>query len=570
MRSKTRVNISWLSGFLALLLALLLAACGGQTSGGSGGGGGGSGGGGGGGGGGGSPDFTIALSPTSLTVPQGTSRNTTLTLTPQNGFAGTVTLSLVDTSNNPVTGITLSPTSFTVSASNPTNQTLTVNVAGSVATGSYSLKVKAVSGSINKEASLSLSVTAGGGGGGGPTQVTVRVSDPGGSGYTGYYLDSNQTSWQALNFSANQATFNVTGSRYGVAVVCSSASIQVYLLTVGESNQISLSCSPGGPPTGPLILVSVDASQISSAVAPGDEVVVNGVFSSPPTTLSSALRASVSYRKDTSGPTDLVVGIYQPSSSWPRSLKAIKVVRNVAASNPTVTFVPSDLTNAQSVSLTNLPPASFSRSAAYSYVTASNTGFGDVRVSDASYLPVAGFQSGDRYISFTEAIQGSYGTGSGNGQRVIAFKGHATPPTSAAFATPWPTGALSTNAASLPRVSGLSYSGAIAYGIFYSRGLSWLDTTVSSGYLAGATDFDFASLSSLLSTVGYTPPSNGSQASIQVEALVSPMGLRRSLDFISAFGSPAIFGSLTSDLDIQLAGASRREYIVGGGTVTFP
>ena len=565
MRRKTRIGPSWLG--LLVPLALLLAACGGQTSGGSGGGGGGSGGGGGGGGGGGSPDFTIALSPTSLTVPQGTSRNTTLTLTPQNGFAGTVTLSLVDTSNNPVTGITLSPTSFTVSASNPTNQTLTVNVAGSVATGSYSLKVKAVSGSINKEASLSLSVTAGGGGGGGPTQVTVRVSDPGGSGYTGYYLDSNQTSWQALNFSANQATFNVTGSRYGVAVVCSSASIQVYLLTVGESNQISLSCSPGGPPTGPLILVSVDASQISSAVAPGDEVVVNGVFSSPPTTLSSALRASVSYRKDTSGPTDLVVGIYQPSSSWPRSLKAIKVVRNVAASNPTVTFVPSDLTNAQSVSLTNLPPASFSRSAEYSYVTASNTGVGNVRVSDASYLPVAGFQSGDRYISFTEAIQGSYGTGSGNGQRVIAFKGHATPPTSAAFATPWPTGALSTNAASLPRVSGLSYSGAIAYGIFYSRGLSWLGTTVSSGYLAGATDFDFASLSSLLSTVGYTPPSNGSQASIQVEALVSPMGLRRSLDFISAFGSPAIF---TSDLDIQLAGASRREYIVGGGTVTFP
>ena len=38
MRSKTHVNISWLSGFLALLLALLLAACGG--GGGSGGGGG--------------------------------------------------------------------------------------------------------------------------------------------------------------------------------------------------------------------------------------------------------------------------------------------------------------------------------------------------------------------------------------------------------------------------------------------------------------------------------------------------------------------------------------------------
>ena len=91
---------------------------------------------------------------------QGSSGNTTLTLTPQNGFTGTVTLSLVDASNNPVPGITLSPTSFTVSTSSPVNQTLTVNVAGSVATGSYNLKVKAVSGSIDKEASLSLTVNS--------------------------------------------------------------------------------------------------------------------------------------------------------------------------------------------------------------------------------------------------------------------------------------------------------------------------------------------------------------------------------------------------------------------------
>jgi len=93
-------------------------------------------------------------------VQQGSSGNTTLTLTPQNGFTGTVTLSLVDASNNPVPGITLSPTSFTVSTSSPVNQTLTVNVAGSVATGSYNLKVKAVSGSIDKEASLSLTVNS--------------------------------------------------------------------------------------------------------------------------------------------------------------------------------------------------------------------------------------------------------------------------------------------------------------------------------------------------------------------------------------------------------------------------
>ena len=154
MRSKTRVNISWLSGFLALLLALLLAACSSPA-----------------------PNFNIALSPTSLTVQQGDSGSTTLTLTPQNGFTGTVALSLVDAgTGNAVPGITLSPTSFTVNTSSPVNQTLTVNVANSVPTGNYNLKVKAVSGSINKEANLSLDVTAGGGGGGAGTTWTLRSS----------------------------------------------------------------------------------------------------------------------------------------------------------------------------------------------------------------------------------------------------------------------------------------------------------------------------------------------------------------------------------------------------------
>ena len=55
------------------------------------------------------PDFTISLNPTSLTVQQGSSGTTTLIITPQSGFTGTVNLSLVDGSGNPVPGITLDP-----------------------------------------------------------------------------------------------------------------------------------------------------------------------------------------------------------------------------------------------------------------------------------------------------------------------------------------------------------------------------------------------------------------------------------------------------------------------------
>jgi hypothetical protein len=114
------------------------------------------------------PDFTISLDPTSLTVQQGGSGTTQLTLTSQNGFTGNVALALERQDGTAApSGITLNPTSVTVSGSNPVTQTLTLSVGGSVATGTYNLRVKATAGSLAKTANLSLTVTAGGGGGGG-------------------------------------------------------------------------------------------------------------------------------------------------------------------------------------------------------------------------------------------------------------------------------------------------------------------------------------------------------------------------------------------------------------------
>jgi hypothetical protein len=99
-------------------------------------------------------DFTLSLNPTSLTVQQGSSGTTTLTITPQNGFTGTVSLALVGAP----TGVTLSPTSVNVTGSGSVNQTLTVSVGSSVATGTYSLQVQAASGSLTKTAPLTLEV----------------------------------------------------------------------------------------------------------------------------------------------------------------------------------------------------------------------------------------------------------------------------------------------------------------------------------------------------------------------------------------------------------------------------
>jgi hypothetical protein len=165
-RKEAEMSTAKRFGFLAGL-ALLLAACGGQT-------GGGSGGGGGGGGGGSSPSFALALDPTSLTVQQGSSGTTTLTVTPQNGFSGTVNLSLVAGQNQVPQGLSLSPDRVQVPSPNPV--TLTLSAAPSTPTGTYRLKVRGTSGSLTKEADLTVTVSAPSGGGGGAPQIGFEPS----------------------------------------------------------------------------------------------------------------------------------------------------------------------------------------------------------------------------------------------------------------------------------------------------------------------------------------------------------------------------------------------------------
>jgi len=125
------------AGLLAALL-LALAACGG----------------------GGSPSFTLSLNPTSLTVQQGSSNTTQLTITPQNGFTGTVSLSLVAGQDQVPQGLSLSPQSVQVSGMSPVPQGLTVSASASTPTGTYRLKVRATSGSLTREADLTVVVTA--------------------------------------------------------------------------------------------------------------------------------------------------------------------------------------------------------------------------------------------------------------------------------------------------------------------------------------------------------------------------------------------------------------------------
>jgi hypothetical protein len=89
-------------------------------------------------------------------VQQGGQGQTTLTLTPQNGFTGTVNLSLVGAPS----GVALSPTSVAVSGSGSVAQTLAVSVGAGVNPGTYALRVRGTSGNLTREADLALQVVA--------------------------------------------------------------------------------------------------------------------------------------------------------------------------------------------------------------------------------------------------------------------------------------------------------------------------------------------------------------------------------------------------------------------------
>ena len=103
------------------------------------------------------PSFDLALDSSNLTAKQGDSVNTTLTITPQNGFSGTVNLSLVQQDGSPApSGLTISPTQ--VSVSGQTTKSLEIHISSSVEAKTYSLRLVGQSGSSTAYADFNLTV----------------------------------------------------------------------------------------------------------------------------------------------------------------------------------------------------------------------------------------------------------------------------------------------------------------------------------------------------------------------------------------------------------------------------
>jgi len=105
---------------------------------------------------GGAPNFTLTPSPNSVTITQGTSGTSTITITPSNGFSGSVTLSASGLPSGVTPGF--SPNPATASS------TLTLTASATAATGTVTVTITGTSGALTNTTTLSLTVNASGGG----------------------------------------------------------------------------------------------------------------------------------------------------------------------------------------------------------------------------------------------------------------------------------------------------------------------------------------------------------------------------------------------------------------------
>ena len=108
------------------------------------------------------PDFNVNSSPTSLTISQGASGTTSLTVNSLNGFSGTVNLSASISPSGPQPSF--APASISFSSGGSGSSTLTISTSSSgyysipVAQGNYAVNVTASSGTLHHSIPVSLTV----------------------------------------------------------------------------------------------------------------------------------------------------------------------------------------------------------------------------------------------------------------------------------------------------------------------------------------------------------------------------------------------------------------------------
>src|SRR5205807_1430551 len=103
-------------------------------------------------------DFSISANPSSLTILQGSSGKSTLTITSLNGFAGTV--SMFSMASPPGLSMSLNPANVTVQSGGSANSILTVFTTNGTGLDTYQVTVTGFSPGLSRSVTLAVTVTS--------------------------------------------------------------------------------------------------------------------------------------------------------------------------------------------------------------------------------------------------------------------------------------------------------------------------------------------------------------------------------------------------------------------------
>jgi len=197
------------------------------------------------------PDLSITANPSSLSIQQGSSSASLVTIHSLGSFSGTVTLAAgTSPAIANTTTTSLNPTSVALASGGSATSTLTVQTSHSTPAGSYNLNVKATSGSLVRILTMSLVVTAPPPDftmSASPTRMTVPI---GSTGMATIALNSLYNFAGTVNLSASVAPSDTTSSLSPVDPSLSFSPANVILTANGTGSSImsvsaSLLTTPG-------------------------------------------------------------------------------------------------------------------------------------------------------------------------------------------------------------------------------------------------------------------------------------------------------------------------------------
>ena len=284
-----------------------------------------------------SPDFTLLANPSSVSVTQGSQVTSTVTITPQDGFSGSVTLSASGLPNGVTANFNPNPATGT--------STLTLTATDSAATGTVTVTITGTSGSATTSTLLVLTVnqlvqsfslsaspnavTIARGGASGTSTITITpVNGFSGSvslaasglpkGVTASFSPNPATSTSTLTLTASKtakegtATLTITGTSGSL-----NASTTL-TLTVDALGNFKLTASPttltiaqGSSGTSTITVDPTDGfDQEVTLTASGMPTGVTATFSTNPTTSTSVLTLTVSGSAATGKSTITIDGTY--------------------------------------------------------------------------------------------------------------------------------------------------------------------------------------------------------------------------------------------------------------------